>query len=894
MGNESSKPEQGYDEEVGLRDRLRGWRNKLLGRNEPPTAVRLTKLRQSHPECYIARTNDVLPKLSNLRVIKAPVSRDWALQKKRTLGTGFSGAVVLAENRDTGQRAAVKGFSKAKLGDQRRLDMLRDEINVYLSLDHPNVCKLLYAYEDRHHVWLVMELCAEELYDRLCTVGVYTELEASEALSQMFLAVNYLHSYNIVHRDLKLENWISCSPQTHQRLKLIDFGFSKKLRRADDILELPCGTLHYASPDVLRRSYTSKCDLWSMGVICFMLLTGSPPFTGSSNQSVIERIRAGRIRFNSRWAKLSKTAQHFTLALLDADAERRLSGRKALQHDFLRRQFHRYSIRHFVELQPRTAAVCSSSSGSSSGKNKINLVENMRNFANGSRLMRAGLLMLAYRLSSEDTAELMELFFLMDRMVGPDGTDLMPFSSKRCVPVPCSDAENEISMEQSAESSAVGGLSRLTSPAEGSGCASRLTSPVDDVYPPAGSDDVYPPREGSRELEFSASGGDAGECSSSGAFAAPQNSSKPSRGSDSVVRRMARLSASEEENADPRRRTTAWEGLQRVSSFARVTHNRASCAAGADEEAAAANEQARELRRGTTFQIQTNDFSQGNKLATTTSSCAAGSTGVGTPSTDATETASHSSNSSGPVTPVEEQEFNTSTELVSRLSSLVKRISSTALNTQAEKAERTLPSASVVGGEDTEYQQALLSKLSPSATGLCLSATHSSDAVQAGSSSSSSSASDGSASPSSAHHAVAGASEYRSSPLSESRGTRSTSPAALTPDDQESTGTSSPGGAGGKKSGSGSSSSSRRNNPYRRYKKVAALIRGGGGGENKRDEMSKVLETCMLPRLRSGSVPARGAGLVTVPTRRSVCELVKADQLQDDEVQDDEDHRLGA
>ena len=88
MGNESSKPEQGYDEEVGLRDRLRGWRNKLLGRNEPPTAVRLTKLRQSHPECYIARTNDVLPKLSNLRVIKAPVSRDWALQKKRTLGTG--------------------------------------------------------------------------------------------------------------------------------------------------------------------------------------------------------------------------------------------------------------------------------------------------------------------------------------------------------------------------------------------------------------------------------------------------------------------------------------------------------------------------------------------------------------------------------------------------------------------------------------------------------------------------------------------------------------------------------------------------------------------------------------------------------------------------------------
>ncbi|CAD7923641.1 unnamed protein product [Amoebophrya sp. A120] len=515
MGNEVSRGDQGYDEEEpGFRDRLRGWKNRILKRTltptEPSTAIRLTKLRQSKPECYLARTNFLLPKLANLRVIKAPVTRDWQLHRKRTLGTGFSGAVVLAEHKVTGQRAAVKGFAKQKLAtDERRLEMLREEINVYLSLDHPNVCKLLYAYEDRYHLWLVMELCAEELYDRLCNLGVFTEEEAAHALSQMFLAVNYLHSYNIVHRDLKLENWMyslpstvvpapsqqqqqrtssrasgaggtssscagnSCSistpaggsadgttsgtatNSTHkstsgnssatsnpprrsnsgkpppapsttsttnhnstskqqnsstsssssasspsssstEHLKLIDFGFSKRVRSAGDILELPCGTLHYASPDVLRRSYNRKCDTWSMGVIAFMLLTGSPPFTGSSNQSVIEKIRSGRVRFNTRWQKLSRTAQNFVLCLLDVDPERRLSGEAALQHDFLRPYFHRQSV---TAMQGRLHGV----------------LDNLRKFASGSRLMRAGLLMLAYRLSSEDTADLMELFFVMDR-----------------------------------------------------------------------------------------------------------------------------------------------------------------------------------------------------------------------------------------------------------------------------------------------------------------------------------------------------------------------------------------------------------------------------------------------------------------------------------------------
>ena len=85
-----------------------------------------------------------------------------------------------------------------------------------------------------------------------------------------------------------------------ESLKLIDFGFARVCEEKD-VLQLPCGTLHYASPDVLRRSYNAKCDLWSTGVIAFMLLTGSPPFVGQTNQTIIERIRAGEIRLNSRY-----------------------------------------------------------------------------------------------------------------------------------------------------------------------------------------------------------------------------------------------------------------------------------------------------------------------------------------------------------------------------------------------------------------------------------------------------------------------------------------------------------------------------------------------------------------------------------------------------------------
>merc|ERR1719421_1485189 len=121
-----------------------------------------------------------------------------------------------------------------------------------------------------------------EVYDRLRKRGQYTEQAAASTMRQMLLAVRYLHANHVAHRDLKLENFLYESPDT-DRLKLIDFGFSKFWDDAQKLTQ-SCGSLHYVAPEVLRCSYTQSCDLWSLGVLVFILLTGSPPFFGTDDE----------------------------------------------------------------------------------------------------------------------------------------------------------------------------------------------------------------------------------------------------------------------------------------------------------------------------------------------------------------------------------------------------------------------------------------------------------------------------------------------------------------------------------------------------------------------------------------------------------------------------------
>lgn len=325
------------------------------------------------------------------RIVHAEITRDFEILPQ-VLGTGYSGAVCLAEHRSSKRQVAVKQFRKRRL-KEHRLKMLKSEVEVYLRLDHPNICRLLHAYEGRRYVWLVMEICSCELYSRLCERKVYCEEDAADVMRQMLQAINYLHSHNIVHRDLKLENWMYGAPtcQDQDRIKLIDFGFSEIIQE-DTKMEMPCGTLHYTSPEVLSRNYTKKCDLWSCGVICYMLLIGRPPFRGANNARIARAILEGDFPKEGRWEFLSSHAQDFVMRLLQRDVGKRMSASAALEHPWLK------------------GGGCTPSPVIG-----VSVLQSLRTFAQTSHLRRATLTILAYSLTLTELEGLEQTFLDFDQ-----------------------------------------------------------------------------------------------------------------------------------------------------------------------------------------------------------------------------------------------------------------------------------------------------------------------------------------------------------------------------------------------------------------------------------------------------------------------------------------------
>lgn len=314
------------------------------------------------------------------------VIQDYFFESK-ILGTGINGPVRLA--RRGKQRYAVKSFQKRRLSAEARSE-LRREVEVYLKLDHPHVARLEDVYETHRDLHIVMELMAGgELYERLALRRQYAEADAAGTTRQMLLAVAYLHAHSVVHRDLKLENFLYESHNT-EHLKLIDFGFAKFWEQGQK-MSRSCGSLHYIAPEVLAHSYTEKADMWSLGVLVYMLLTGSPPFYGSTDQKCLLRIKRGEPQLSSRWPLLSESARQFVLSLLVVDPEKRLSASEALQH-------------HWICSVDTPKAVIDT-----------DVLSSLRRFAHASHFRRACLSMMAWSLTVEDQQELRLQFQALDQ-----------------------------------------------------------------------------------------------------------------------------------------------------------------------------------------------------------------------------------------------------------------------------------------------------------------------------------------------------------------------------------------------------------------------------------------------------------------------------------------------
>jgi len=203
-------------------------------------------------------------------------------------------------------------------------------------LDHPNVVKLLEAYESKSSVYLVMELVTGgELFDRIVEKGSYTEKDAADLIKQVLSAVAYMHSSGVVHRDLKPENLLYHSPDEDSKIMISDFGLSKM--EDSGIMATACGTPGYVAPEVLaQKPYGKEVDVWSIGVISYILLCGYPPFYDENDANLFAQILKGEFEFDSPyWDDISQEAKEFIRSLMCVDVDKRLSCEDAIAHSWI-------------------------------------------------------------------------------------------------------------------------------------------------------------------------------------------------------------------------------------------------------------------------------------------------------------------------------------------------------------------------------------------------------------------------------------------------------------------------------------------------------------------------------------------------------------------------------
>ncbi|KAL0719180.1 hypothetical protein Bca4012_068504 [Brassica carinata] len=233
---------------------------------------------------------------------------------------------------------AVKVIPKSKMTTAISIEDVRREVKILRALSgHNNLVQFYDAFEDNTNVYIVMELCGGgELLDRiLARGGKYTEEDAKAVLIQILNVVAFCHLQGVVHRDLKPENFLYTSKEENSQLKVIDFGLSDFVR-PDERLNDIVGSAYYVAPEVLHRSYTTEADVWSIGVIAYILLCGSRPFWARTESGIFRAVLKADPSFDEPpWPSLSFEAKDFVKRLLYKDPRKRMTASQALMHPWI-------------------------------------------------------------------------------------------------------------------------------------------------------------------------------------------------------------------------------------------------------------------------------------------------------------------------------------------------------------------------------------------------------------------------------------------------------------------------------------------------------------------------------------------------------------------------------
>eukprot|EP00750_Incisomonas_marina_P030991 INCI7691.2.p1 GENE.INCI7691.2~~INCI7691.2.p1 ORF type:complete len:393 (+),score=80.53 INCI7691.2:195-1373(+) len=255
----------------------------------------------------------------------------------KVIGQGTFAAVHLCTQKSDGKEWAVKVFDKTAMSAKEAVS-LKSEINILRKVQHPNIVELHETFDTPTHYYLVMEcMHGGELFDRIVQRLSYTESDAALVVANIVRALHHCHQLGIVHRDLKPENLLYATTDDDAPVKIADFGLAKLQSHASESMKTACGTPGYVAPEVLmRRGYTKAVDMWSTGVITYILLCGFPPFYEENNAALFSAIKAAAFDYPPEfWSQVSDEAKNFIDKLLVKDPKARLTTEQALEHPWI-------------------------------------------------------------------------------------------------------------------------------------------------------------------------------------------------------------------------------------------------------------------------------------------------------------------------------------------------------------------------------------------------------------------------------------------------------------------------------------------------------------------------------------------------------------------------------
>jgi len=327
----------------------------------------------------------------------------------KEIGHGHYGVVRKCMDRQTKAWYAIKSIRKSKVG---RVDVLRREVSLLKECDHPNIIKLHEVHEDQKYLHLITELCTGgELFDAIIAKtqsaeGHFSERDAAALVRCILDAIAYCHNKAIVHRDLKPENFLfSTNDEKTAVIKIIDFGLSRHdCDVSMGVMNTKVGTPYYVAPEVLNREYTKSCDIWSIGVITYILLCGYPPFYGDTDNQIFDAVKKARFDFPSPdWDGISLSAKEFISTLLQPIPSKRPTAAQAMEHQWMKEM-----TPQSTEKKQRTSQIRKSSIAIS--PLSISFIK----FRDMQKLKKAALAYLATNATGNDIVALRDVFSKID------------------------------------------------------------------------------------------------------------------------------------------------------------------------------------------------------------------------------------------------------------------------------------------------------------------------------------------------------------------------------------------------------------------------------------------------------------------------------------------------